>query len=151
MFCVCLRGVKAASAWSGEDLGIKVETSDQKQTCWCLWVFSLRSVLFQKKYVRSKKTENEEVLAERFSLPVVLKKRLFWLFESSKFCISFFNPKRRQSRKLCSNRTSSFWRKNTRELKFFEKSQRKRVSFCKSRLCLLKAEAWALRIRRPAE
>ena len=55
-------------------------------------VFLIGNCFVTKKYVRSKKTENEEVLSERiFSfMPVVLKKRLFLTFQKFKFLCLFF-------------------------------------------------------------
>ena len=38
----CVNRCGVGSQSSEEDLGIKVETSGQKQTCWCLWVLSLK-------------------------------------------------------------------------------------------------------------
>ena len=67
------------------------------------WSFESKSLFFEqksfkkelligmcfvtKKFVRSKKTENEEVLSERIFtiMPVVLKKRLFLAFQKFKF------------------------------------------------------------------
>ena len=49
-----------------EDLGIKVETSDQKQTCWCLWVHSLRAkFLVGDAWIKGKKEKHKEVSTDR--------------------------------------------------------------------------------------
>ena len=80
-----------------------------------------------KKYVLSKKkTEKEEVLSERIFtfMPVVLKKRLFLTFQKFKILYLIFNLKKRHS-KMCSDRTSSFWPKNTRKHNFSENREEK--------------------------
>ena len=76
-----------------------------------------------KKYVRSTKPENEEVQSERILLSCLWfsKNDFFWRFKVQNFASHFLTPKKTNS-KMCSDRNCSFWPRNTRKLKFFEKN-----------------------------